>query len=125
MSTSCWTIGNKPMPNGYVRVYREYAHRLFYESFKGNIPHGLTIDHLCLDKACVNPDHLEAVTQNENTKRADKLFGIRSGATHCPSGHEYNSVNTRVNKITGRRQCRPCNRLHQQKYVRRLLCQPQ
>lgn len=117
MSTSCWTLKNKTHPNGYSRVFGKAAHRVFYEEFKGKIPAGYTIDHLCREKSCVNPEHLEAVTQKVNSFRAPNYVGNR---THCPRGHEYNELNTRINKKTNRRQCRPCNRLHQQKYFNSL-----
>jgi hypothetical protein len=55
----------------------------------GPIPDGLQLDHLCRNKACCNPMHLEPVTARENQRRADIALGIRSAATHCPQGHPY------------------------------------
>lgn len=79
------------------------AHRWSYEHFRGPIPDGLTIDHLCRNKRCVNPDHLEVVTRGENTRRAN------ASITHCPQGHEYTPENTRVG-FKNKRACRACER---------------
>jgi len=75
-ATECWIIQQKVHPKkGYGRFRNkegrwEQAHRIYYEKAKGPIPDGLTIDHLCCVKLCVNPDHLEAVTMGENNRRA-------------------------------------------------------
>lgn len=82
-----------------------YAHRWSYEQMIGPIPKGLTIDHLCRNRACVNPDHLEPVTAAENTRR-----GGRSLITHCPKGHPYSGENL-MSHPDGSRRCRECNRL--------------
>lgn len=68
----CWNWNARFFPSGYGRVSRghgRYAHRLSYRLFVGPIPSGLTIDHLCFNKRCVNPAHLEAVTLSENVRR--------------------------------------------------------
>lgn len=80
-------------------VFHRYAYRLW----KGPIPDGLQIDHLCRNRACVNPSHLEAVTGKENQRRAS-LF-----VTHCPLGHPYNEENTYF-KYGYRKICRTCHR---------------
>lgn len=82
------------------------GHRLAYEVFVGEIPNGLTIDHLCKNKACVNPEHLEAVPLRVNLQRY-----IGSTETHCKMGHEYTKDNTIVYKTRGvfrGRACRKC-----------------
>lgn len=112
----CWMLPNKPLPNGYVRLKGKSAHRSAYEAFVGPIPQGLTIDHLCRNKACVNPAHLEAVTQRVNSFRADNYVGNR---TQCPQGHPYSSVNTYTNPKDNRRTCRACHRQHQLEYMAR------
>ena len=69
----CWVWQGAPGRNGYgrisVRNRLEYVHRVAYEQFIGPIPAGLTIDHLCMVRLCVNPDHLEPVSRAENTRR--------------------------------------------------------
>jgi len=106
--SGCWRWVAACTAGGYgcLRIDGwRYAHRLAYEAFKGAIPHGLEIDHLCRVRSCVNPLHLEAVTPRENMKR-----GIGHGSeTHCPRGHAYNRANTY--RHGGKRYCRMCNKL--------------
>jgi hypothetical protein len=101
----CWTWG-KSTYRGYahttVNGIRVKVHRFIYEAFNGPIPDGLVIDHLCRNRACANPTHLEAVTAVENTKR-----GVFPRPTHCRHGHEFNEANTNV-LPNGERRCRMC-----------------
>ncbi len=81
------------------------AHRVMYEATRGPVPEGLDLDHLCRNRACCNPDHLEAVSRRENARR-----GIRGVlTTQCPFGHSYDPTNTHFTKV-GHRQCRTCHR---------------
>lgn len=109
----CWLwTGSTVPPSGYGKTYyeREYwlAHRLSYAASRGPIPEGLEVDHLCKVRLCVRPDHLEAVTARENTKRADSPTGHNARQTHCQDGHEFTPENTYVYASHGGRRCRTC-----------------
>lgn len=80
------------------------AHRWSHEHHCGTIPDGLDIDHLCRNRACVNPEHLEPVTRQENIRRAAAM------KTHCPVGHPYDEANTYVRPGTAHRSCKACSR---------------
>lgn len=95
----------RPIPN--VQIHK-MAHRAVYESFVGEIPDGLQLDHLCRNCLCVNPSHLEPVTGSENSARRGNAI------THCKRGHEFTTENLKVyyNKTDGRyqRSCINCKR---------------
>lgn len=93
--------------NGYGVFGRSRAHRRIYEECFGPIATGLVIDHLCRNKRCVNPEHLEAVTQRTNVLRGVGHAAQRARQTHCKRGHEFTFENTLIRQ--GRcRQCRTC-----------------
>lgn len=102
----CWIYPSQ----GYGRIsYKgkpNYVHRVIYEEMYG-IPEGLTIDHLCNVKACCNPEHLEAVTAAENSRRAAP-FRHRYQLTKCSKGHSLSGDNLYAYK--GQRRCRKCKR---------------
>ena len=112
---SCWiwTLGGSTV--GYGAVYfnkkSQTAHRAFYQLFKGEIPKGLHIDHLCSVRRCVNPDHLRAVTIAENVlaSHSQSLTAIQARQTHCKNGHELKEPLCRISKH-GYRSCRACAR---------------
>lgn len=91
------------------------AHRWSYEAIVGPIPEGLVLDHLCMVKRCVNPYHLDPVTQAVNIERNPNSINKTCGeVTRCPQGHEYDEANTRVHN--GKRHCRACARTHSANY---------
>lgn len=95
----CWLWTGTKHNEGYGRVSfrgtKAFAHRTSYERFVGPIPEGLTIDHLCRNKSCVNPAHLEAVTRKENAFRGNCIAAQNANKTHCKNGHEFSPENTR------------------------------
>lgn len=109
----CWEFQHK-LHSGYGRFtfnyVRLFAHRVTYEAYKGKIPAGLQIDHLCRNRSCCNPDHLEAVTPRENNMRGIGVAARNASVTHCPKGHPFDEVNTQFRKGSNRRACRECHR---------------
>lgn len=106
VTDSCWIWTGSVTDRGYGSSKRDgrtvAAHRWVYEEMRGPIADGMTLDHLCRNKRCVNPDHLEPVTRGENVRRHTRL------TTTCPAGHDYTPENTRIND--GKRRCRACQR---------------
>lgn len=86
------------------------AHRVAWVGTHGqDIPEGLTLDHLCRNRACVNPEHLEPVTHRENILRGENHVAVRAAMTHCPKGHPLSGDNLdRWNAEQGKRRCRAC-----------------
>lgn len=112
--SECWTGLGAKNSNGYVYVKlggkSVPAHRIAYELAYGPIPPGLVIDHVCRNRECFNPDHLEPVTNRENIRRG--LAGQHNARkTHCKNGHPFDARNTRWHK--GYRVCRACVRMRE------------
>ncbi len=108
-----WT-GSKDR-DGYGRISidgsKRPAHRVAYEIANGPVPSGLVIDHLCRNRACINPKHLEAVAQSENIARSDiAVATINAAKATCIRGHEFDRVYVDKFGRTHRR-CTECRRL--------------
>lgn len=113
-SDGCWEWTGKMSDYGYglMRLgtkatdpWRQ-AHRLVFEASVGGIPKGLDLDHLCLNRACVRPDHLEPVTRRVNLLRGMTIPAANAEKTHCPKGHAYAGDNLFYDG--GNRKCRTC-----------------
>jgi hypothetical protein len=106
-------IGGDSKTDGGGRIL--WAHRVSYELHKGPIPIGLELDHLCRVRCCVNPNHLEPITDIENAKRSQPYSNkIKAAATHCHAGHPFNKVNTYI--FRGIRHCRTCHNTNCRRY---------
>lgn len=109
---ACWPWNAGLSPEGYgvftwVKGKSGPAHRFAWMLAHGvPFPDGLVTDHLCRNRACVNPSHIEAVTQHVNLHRSPLTC---AGKTHCPQGHAYDEANT-YRPPSGRRMCRACRR---------------
>lgn len=120
---SCWEWTGWRSRNGYGRLrltkHTEVAaHRFSYELLVGPIPEGLQIDHLCRNRSCVNPAHLEPVTCQENLLRGLTIAARNAAKTHCPRGHSYSGENL-YRKPNGGRECRACMTARVQRWTQR------
>jgi hypothetical protein len=97
--------------------YRHHlAHRVAYELFRGPIPPGMTIDHLCRNRACANPEHFEVVTRGENARRG---VSANAAKTHCKHGHALTPENVYRQPTRNGRYCRTCRTIRRREvYVR-------
>lgn len=117
--SGCWLWQGELDTKGYGMVRKQVnharsvkrAHRVIYEEFRGPIPEGLELDHLCRVPACVNPGHLEPVTHRVNVRRA--LL-----RTHCMRGHQFTPENSKP-MPKGKRTCRTCFNAAQLRYLAR------
>jgi hypothetical protein len=124
-NSGCW-LWTGALTNGYGiadpgKGHSRRVHRIFYAHFVGEIPDGLCLDHLCRVRCCVNPAHLEPVTNRENVRRGIAAVGLSSlhrgqvnaAKSFCPKGHEYSSENTEFRKFGNglKRRCRECHRI--------------
>ena len=116
-----WLAGKDSYGYGRFRIDGKsyYAHRLAYEYFIGPIPEGLTIDHICRVRPCINPYCMEPVTHRVNTLRGEGLTAQNARKTLCKRGHRFTVLNTYI-RLDGRRNCRECARWDRVRYKNRL-----
>lgn len=125
VSGPCWEWTASTKGNGYGQVKHVsqaspmFTHRVAYEMLVGEIPKGLTLDHLCRNRICVNPDHLEVVTGKVNSLRSESPPAKNARKTHCSAGHELSPDNLVADR--GRR-CKICHRekVRRQREARRV-----
>lgn len=89
------------------------AHRLAYELTNGPVPKGMELDHLCRNRLCIDPTHLEPVTRRENILRGEGPTARHARQTHCSRGHEFTPENTYRRPGHNIRTCRTCQRERQ------------
>jgi hypothetical protein len=107
-SNGCWIWQGYKDKNGYGKVGTRWAHRVVYEYFKGPIPEGLVIDHLCRVPLCVNTSHLEVVTPRENMLRGEAPSAIIAKNNTCPRGHALVEGNVYSRPDGKGRNCKTC-----------------
>ena len=107
----CWEWQGSTA-GGYGRISVnnrvEQTHRVVHESLVGSIPEGKQLDHLCRNRVCCNPDHLQIVTQRENVLRGAGITAQNAKKVLCPRGHRYEGDNLYV-RSNGHRMCRACH----------------
>lgn len=122
----CWVWLAALKPDGYGQFWSmgkmRGVHRFAYEALVAEIPSGLVTDHLCRVRNCVNPAHMEIVTNHENILRGDGPAGKCARKTHCSRGHEYTEENTMRTfpplRPNGFRICRKCHNARNREYRR-------
>lgn len=107
----CWewtgAINGSGYGNAWLHGKVRRAHRVVYEVLVGPIPAGLELDHLCRNRKCVRPEHLEPVSHKVNSLRSSSPVAGSGAVTQCPKGHPYDAANTKTTR-DGARQCRIC-----------------
>lgn len=112
---NCWLWNGSVNKGGYgvagngIRGSSIGAHKLCYELLVGKVLRGMQLDHLCKNKLCVNPNHLEVVTPRANLLRSGNFVGINARKTHCKNGHSLSGLNLYITP-SGFRNCKACRR---------------
>jgi hypothetical protein len=104
----CWEWTGARERYGFFQLRNKtaLAHRVSWSLWFGEIPEGCTLDHLCRNKLCVNPAHLEPVSHKTNIHRSEGLAAKNRLKSHCPLGHPYSKRNTYIHN--GKRHCVIC-----------------
>lgn len=122
---TCWNWKGTKNPDGYglfrVDKIKVGSHRFSYELHKGKISKGFVIDHLCRNRSCVNPDHLEVVSNKENILRGISQSATNAKKTHCKHGHILSGDNLIIYFYKGKkhRYCKICSREKVRRYQMR------
>lgn len=112
-ANGCWEwVGVVSRGYGFFhrKGIRRVAHRWLYQRIIRTLADEETLDHLCRNRRCVNPDHLEPVSSVENVMRGESPWAKRARQTHCHRGHEFTFANTYISS-RGTRICRACGRI--------------
>jgi hypothetical protein len=126
IENGCWIWAATISPKGYGYIHwngvNYRAHRLPWIFLVSRISEGLHLDHLCRERSCVNPAHLEPVTPRENIMRGEGFASKLARSTSCKSGHPFDASNTIFEMSAGatRRQCRACAKIRDRAYRARL-----
>lgn len=108
----CWLWMGSMYNNGYGKIGKTgyMVHRIAYELTQGDVPEDMCLDHLCKQRNCVNPEHLEVVTLVENVMRGESQHAKNARKTHCINGHEFTPENTYHRSDRNTRECIACRR---------------
>ena len=117
--SGCWQFTGFLNWAGYgiftLNGVKHPAHRAAYIILVGPVPKGLDLDHLCRNRACINPAHLEPVTRSENLRRGE-AGGWQRNKTHCVNGHAFTQENTYIRPDGTGRECRTCQAAAHERY---------
>lgn len=120
-SGDCWEWQASKYWNGYGQAKLNgrgmNAHRVAWLILRGEIANGLQLDHLCRNRSCVNPDHMEPVSRRENILRGISPVAVNFHRFQCKNGHPFDLDNTKM--LSGNRRCVKCNRMRSLEWWRR------
>lgn len=113
----CWLWTGHVDDDEYGKIDKTVAHRYVYQHLVGEIRQGMTLDHTCEVRCCVNPAHMEQVTAGENSRRSyDRGRHFLKNMTHCANGHPFSGDNLYVNPNNLKRICKTCRREYGRKH---------